>query len=253
MKRAAIIQHAAFEGPGRLLEILQARGLQTAIHHVYAGDALPRDLATDDVLVVMGGAMSVTDHDTGELPFLAEEIELLKQRVQQRAPVLGICLGAQLLAFAAGSRVYPNLGVASKSGAPAQQVYEVGWAPVYFHAQAEPRLLRGLMGMETLLHWHGDTFDLPREARLFASTDACQNQAFSLYDRLFGLQFHCEVDAADIQLFLRSDPAYVLRACGPAGLERIDAETLRYLPRLREIGRRLLDNIVGVMLEPARE
>ena len=252
MNRAAIIQHAAFEGPGRLLEVLQARGLQTQIHHVYAGEPLPRDLGTDDVLVVLGGGMGVADRDTGEFPFLAEELELLKERVQQRAPVLGICLGAQLLAFAAGSRVYPNPGAASRSGAPAPQVYEVGWAPVYFHAGAEPRLLRGLMATETVLHWHGDTFDLPSGARLFASTDACQNQAFSLHDKLFGLQFHCEVDAAEIGLFLRSDPAYVLRASGPLGLERIEAETLRYLPRLREIGRRLLDNIVGVMLEPAR-
>jgi GMP synthase-like glutamine amidotransferase len=98
-----------------------------------------------------------------------------------------------------------------------------------------------------MLHWHGDTFDLPRGATLLASTLHCQNQMFRLKNRVFGVQFHPEVDETDIVRWVEEDAEYVDGALGPAGAARIVAEMKRAMPRFRERGDRLLDNIVRAM------
>src|SRR6185369_11804775 len=104
---------------------------------------------------------------------------LLRDRLAGSAPVLGVCLGAQLMAHAAGARVYPNTRPGTP-GQPPTRVYEVGWAPVDFLGVDREPALAGLSAREPMLHWHGDTYDLPRGAVLLASTPACPNQAFRL-------------------------------------------------------------------------
>src|ERR1043166_7248326 len=118
----------------------------------------------------MGGPMGVGERDRPEYSFLRDEIELLRGCIAADAPVLGICLGAQLLAHAAGARVHPMTGGADGSGR-----YEVGWAPVRFHRTEDDDVLSGLPAEAPVLHWHGDTFTLPAGARLLASTTICQN------------------------------------------------------------------------------
>jgi GMP synthase (glutamine-hydrolysing) len=98
-----------------------------------------------------------------------------------------------------------------------------------------------------VLHWHGDTFDLPAQARRLASTTACTNQAFQLGSRMFGLQFHCEVDARSVEAFLQADAEFVKRACGPRGVEQIRRDTPRYLEFSSAVGERLLGNMLDVM------
>jgi GMP synthase (glutamine-hydrolysing) len=238
--RCVVLQHASTEGPQRLAELLAEGGLAVDLVALDRGEPVPRDLPASVPLVVMGGSMGVSDLGNPAYPFLADEIALLRERLAAGAPVLGVCLGAQLLAHAAGARVYPN----SRPGPQGpRRVYEVGWAPVDFLPAADEPALAGLGRRAMMLHWHGDTFDLPAGAVHLASTADCPNQAFRL-GRAFGVQFHPEMDQATITSWLDSDAAYVATACGPGGVERIKAETPRLFPEYAAARDRLLRNLV---------
>lgn len=236
MRRALIIQHLACEGPARLRPLLERRGFAIDTVHAFDGQAVPTTLA-QDLLVVMGGSMGVGDIGDPKYPFLAAEAALLTSALARNQAVLGICLGAQLLAHAAGAVVQPN----RKDGVI---VREVGWAPVDFLGAGQRPELAGLGPRETMLHWHGDTFAIPKGAVHLASTPACANQLFRL-PRQVGIQFHPEIDAHSISEWVRLDGDYVTLANGPDGKARVLADTERYLERHHQIGDRLLDNILG--------
>jgi GMP synthase (glutamine-hydrolysing) len=204
----------------------------------------PEDVGSDQLLIVMGGPMGVADAGSPAYPFLAPEIALLRALIARDAPVLGICLGSQLLAAAAGARVYPNTRP-GPDGAPVP-AREVGWGRVDFVAPDEPALA-GLAARELVLHWHGDTFDLPRGAVHLASTPECRHQAFRLGRRQFGLQFHCELTRDTVADWVDGDAAYVREALGPDGGARILADTDRYHAAAMPIWDRLLGNIVSIM------
>lgn len=245
---ATILQHVPFEGPSRVLDALSRRGYQARIVRLFAGESVPRYLPAEDFLVVMGGPMGVSDLDAPEHPYLRREVELLQQRIAADAPTLGICLGAQLMAHAAGARVYPNMRTSSDAAAAPEPVLEVGWADVAFLHSTRDAVLEGLPDAAPMFHWHGDTFDLPSGSVLLASTEACRAQAFRLNRSLFGLQFHCEVEQQDVENLLSADAAYAIRACGVNAVQRVREDTERCLPRFRSVGDRLLENIIGAVL-----
>ncbi|HEY3496743.1 MAG TPA: gamma-glutamyl-gamma-aminobutyrate hydrolase family protein [Polyangiaceae bacterium] len=241
MRRAIILKHVPHEGPGRILPALERAGFGCETRELFRGDPVPEALSGFDALVVMGGPMGVEDLDDARFPFLAAEVRLLERAVASDFPTLGVCLGSQLLAHAAGARVYP-----ATLGEPPVRVREVGWGAVHFvESPAREPVLAGLNSAETVLHWHGDTFDLPRGAVLLASTLVCKHQMFRLGSRQFALQFHPEVESGDVEGWLEADADYVLGALGPNGRARISADTERCMPELRERGARLLSNIVS--------
>jgi|SRR5579863_4743310 len=166
--RYHVLQHVSFETPGLLADEIRGRGHCLRTTALYHGEQLPA-LTDFDVLIVMGGPMSIQDE--AEYPWLRVEKELIGATIREGKKVLGICLGAQLIAAVCGARVYPN---------PEK---EIGFWPVKWVNGTE----------EIAFHWHGETFDLPAGAILLASTEACVNQAFSLGDRVLGIQFHPEV------------------------------------------------------------
>jgi GMP synthase-like glutamine amidotransferase len=126
---------------------------------------------------------------------------------------------------------------------------EVGWGAVHFtRTPSEEPALAGLDPAEMVLHWHGDTFDLPSGAVLLASTLACPNQMYRLGKRQFGLQFHIELESSDLEAWLAADSDYVRGALGPNGPERVRRDSARYLPRLHERGDRLLVQMLRAML-----
>ena len=236
MRRALVIQHLACEGPARLRPLLERRGFVIDTVHAFDGQTVPTTL-NHDLLVVMGGSMGVGDIGDPKFPFLAAEAALLKSALARNQPILGVCLGAQLLAHAAGAVVQPN----RRDGVV---IREVGWAPVDFlGADLRPELA-GIRPRELMLHWHGDTFAIPQGAIHLASTPNCANQLFRL-PRQVGIQFHPEIDAYSISEWVRLDGDYVTLANGPDGKARVLADTERYLERHHQIGDRLLDNILG--------
>ncbi|WP_457977638.1 gamma-glutamyl-gamma-aminobutyrate hydrolase family protein [Ectopseudomonas composti] len=173
-----VLQHVSFEGVGSMAEWFQARGAAVHYTRFFEADARLPDPASCDLIVAMGGPMSVNDE--AELPWLIEEKAFLRQAIEQGIPVLGICLGAQLIASALGARVQPNAQA------------EIGWFPVW-RAESVGEGYFVCPDRVELLHWHGETFDLPEGARLLASSEACRHQAFQLGQRVIGLQCHPEM------------------------------------------------------------
>jgi GMP synthase (glutamine-hydrolysing) len=171
------LRHVAFEDLGLLGPLLRERGHTVEYVEAPLVDLAALDALAPDLLVVLGGPIGV--YETGAYPFLAHEIALLRRRLLAGRPTLGICLGSQLMAAALGARVYPS------------GVKEIGWAPLTLTSAGGASSLRHLAST-AVLHWHGDTFDLPAGAVLLASTPACAHQAFSVGDFALALQFHGE-------------------------------------------------------------
>jgi GMP synthase (glutamine-hydrolysing) len=176
--RVLAFRHIPFEGAGLIGPALEARGISLEHADLYQpGAALP-DAARFDGLIFMGGPMSVND----PLPYLQWEMEAIVQAMERHQPVLGICLGSQLIARAMGARVYPN------------RDKEIGWFDIHLtEAARRDPIFAGLPRTSTVFHWHGETFDLPPGATLLASSERCRNQAFRAGYCTYGMQFHLEV------------------------------------------------------------
>jgi GMP synthase-like glutamine amidotransferase len=195
--RIHIIQHVAFEGPGAIAEWARERGHSISVTEQFGRGMLP---AVDDFdfLVIMGGPMSAIDD--AKFNWLAGEKQLIAEALREGKAILGVCLGAQLLAQALGAQVYSN------------REKEIGWFPVRLTLAAErSRLFSGLPARLTVLHWHGETFDLPQGAVLLAESDLCRNQAFEIDGRVLGLQFHLEVQPQGLERLIENSAADLSR------------------------------------------
>lgn len=184
-----LLQHVAFEGPGSIETWVRERGHVLSRTELFSGAALPR--ATDlDWLVVMGGPMGVLDE--AAYPWLSAERLLISEAIRREKTVVGICLGAQLIASVLGASVYPG---AHK---------EIGWYPLYLtpEGKSDPAGA-ALGGTPTVFHWHGDTFEVPRGAVHLAYSEACRHQGFRYGRRVLGLQFHLEMEAESLAGMIR--------------------------------------------------
>lgn len=181
-------QHVPFEGLGAIRSWIEERGHEEECVRLFAGDPLPE--ADDfEFLVIMGGPMSVNDEEG--YPWLVEEKKLVRQLVEAGKPVFGVCLGAQMIASSLGASIY---------GGPE---LEIGWFPV----RAAPESTDASFSFQeeaTVLHWHGETFDLPEGAIRLASSPVCPNQAYLLRERVIGTQFHYEGSPDAVEGFLEN-------------------------------------------------
>jgi len=183
--RMAVLQHVPFEGPAAIADWAAARKIDVAVRHLYRGDPLP-DLAEFDMLTVMGGPMSANDEAV--LPWLTPEIAFAGDTIAAGKVVLGVCLGAQIIAKALAAKVYRG----------AQK--EIGWFPV--RAETAHALFEGLPAEFMAFHWHGETFDLPAKAERLASTRVTPNQAFAVGKTVLGLQFHMEATKESVNALI---------------------------------------------------
>jgi len=178
------LRHEVFEGIGSIGDWADANGVEVGETMLCDGDALP-DLEEFDVLLVMGGSMGVDDID--EHPWLEEEKVFIESAIDDGKFIIGICLGAQLVASVLGARVYP-----------AGQK-EIGWLSVKIEDGArQSELFPELPESLTVFQWHGDVFDLPEGTECVALSEACPQQGFILDDRVIGLQFHLEMTPAGV-------------------------------------------------------
>jgi GMP synthase-like glutamine amidotransferase len=174
--RAHYFQHVPFEGLGSILPWLNSYGYELTSTRFFESADLP-DPEAVDLLVIMGGPMSVNDED--RFPWLILEKQFVREIIETGKPVLGICLGAQIIANAMGAKVFPN------------PVKEIGWFPIRAVAPIDGSVF-AFPPSEIVFHWHGETFDLPPDAIRLARSEGCDNQAFQLGKRVIGLQFHLE-------------------------------------------------------------
>ena len=240
MRTLLVIQQVAHEGPGTFEAAFKAAGCAVKTLRAFEPKALWPAGDSFDGLVVMGGPQGV--YEQAKYPYLKREIALLQETLKAKRPILGVCLGAQLLAAALGAKVTKNdqPAPAGTRGGPGK---EIGWYPLMREPGADGDAMWEPFGQtETVFQWHGDTFALPRGAVQLASSPLCEQQAFcySQYgSSAYGLQFHVEMTEAMIRSWLRvnADELNALRG-------RIDPDTIReqtadHLPRLRELSRHL--------------
>jgi GMP synthase-like glutamine amidotransferase len=192
------LQHEAHEGPGIIATWCYMHGHTLKVGNFASGDPLP---GTEDLdgLFIMGGGMSVNDES--RFPWLIEEKRFIEKCVHGGKIILGICLGAQLIASIFGSSVYPN---------PEK---EIGWFPIELTAEGRrSAFFRGCPATFPVFHWHGETFDLPGGAILLTSSRATRRLAFQIGDRILGLQFHMEVDGDLLSRFIASGKHELVKA-----------------------------------------
>lgn len=218
MKELLALRHIAFEDLGSFRGLMEARGF--VVRYVDPGleDMDAMDALAPDLVVALGGPIGVYQDDA--YPFVAREVAFIQRRLAAGRPILGICLGAQVIARALGVRVYPGPAV------------EIGWKPLRLTEAGLASPLAHLDGtLASMMHWHGDTFDLPEGATNLASTDTCTHQAFSVGRNCLAFQCHPELEHARIEQWL------VGHACELAqnGLApgRLRSETALQGPRLQ--------------------
>jgi len=213
LAKCLVVQHLAPERTWAIGDALVRAGVDVDTRRSFASDPLPDGISGYDGLVVMGGPMSALSDEDFESR--KAELSLLADALDRRVPTIGVCLGAQLLALAGGGQVYRG-----RSGP------EIGWAPVQLHPEAhEDPLFKDLPRELTVLHWHGDTFDLPTGATLLASNSRYANQAFRLGDAAWGMQFHMEVTEEAVELFIGAFEAEAGNAPGGATAIRRDSRS----------------------------
>ena len=179
--RLHYLQHVPFEGLGHIRNWAASKGHGVTCTRLHANDPLP-PLMEVDMLVVVGGPMNV--YEELKYPWLAAEKRFIAEAISRGRPILGVCLGAQLLATVMGARVVPNGD------------REIGWFEVYRTDAADRAGLAGFLPEKAeVFHWHGDTFDLPAGAVHLARSNGCEHQGFVAHERIVGLQFHLEVTA----------------------------------------------------------
>lgn len=221
--RVHFLQHVSFETPGLIRTYAEEQGWSCSATHLYeqspSGPVLPR-AEEMDCLVIMGGPMSAYDDD--QISWLGDEKRLIDDAIRSGKKVLGVCLGAQLIAAVLGARVYPG------------KEKEIGWHPVWLtEAGLDSTFFRQVPREFSPLHWHGDTFDLPKGANLLASSELTPQQAFSFGTTVLALQFHFEMRQGDAESIVRHCQAE-LDACRDHRFVQSGDEILKEAALFRE-------------------
>jgi GMP synthase (glutamine-hydrolysing) len=222
-KLCLALRHVAFEDLGLLGPLVTSRGYQVRYHDAGIDPLDSTTVLAPDVVIVLGGPIGVYERDV--YPFLAGEVAAIEARIAAEKPILGICLGAQLMAAALGARVAPG------------PVKEIGWAPLTLTADGRESALAPL-GATPVLHWHGDNCELPADCLLFASTPACPVQAFARSPSQLALQFHLETEPARFESWLIGHAVEL----GKAGIDpnKLRKQAQTFGSATREVGRKVL-------------
>lgn len=225
MTTVTALRHVAFEDLGILEELFAARKWPVNYVEAPVADWNAFDPVKSDLLVILGGPIGV--YEANIYPFLENEIDAIKARLDADKPTLGLCLGAQLIAKALGADVYPG------------REKEIGWKTLLLSAAGLASPVRHLAAQHTFMfHWHGDTFDLPQGATLLAGTEACLHQAFSWGTSTLAFQCHPEVRGKDLEKWFVGHAVEIAAARG-VNIPTLRDDTRRYAPTLEKQGKTL--------------
>ncbi len=216
------LQHVPFEGLGLIEKWAQEKGHELSCTRLYKDETLPHQEGFD-MLIVMGGPMGV--YDDNVYGWLASEKEFLRETVKEEKPVLGICLGAQLLALVLGAEVVAN------------KEKEIGWFSVFRHDNIPGGVAGIFPKKQHVFHWHGDTFELPEDSVRLCSSVACENQAFLYKNRILGLQFHLETTPESVELLAQH--------CGD---ELVDGKWIQTEAELQAVAEEQFENIHKILV-----
>ena len=190
MAKIWVLQHHPVENLGSIAEALEGAALAWQYVRTFEGQPVPKDMKGAGGLILMGGPQGVYEAD--QHPYLKDEMRFIESALKEDRPVLGVCLGSQLLAAALGAKVYKG------------ERREIGWHPVRLSAEAKnDRLLKGAPEQFMAFHWHGDIFDLPRDSTTLASSEMTPIQAFRHGDKTYGFLCHLEVTENSVRSMVR--------------------------------------------------
>ena len=228
-KTVYAIQHLAFEDLGSFEDTLYQAGFRVRYFEAGADD-LKQAFEYTGLVIILGGPIGV--YETEDYPFLKNEITDLKQRLEKKLPTFGICLGAQLIAHASGAKVYSG------------HQKEIGWSKLQL-ADVENNPLQPLNSVE-VLHWHGDTFDLPNQAILLASSDTYPNQAFSIGSHVLAVQFHPEVLNDGLEKWLIGHTTELRKA--NIDIPQLRKNNQKFAPALEQVAAEVLQNFMQKLI-----
>ena len=221
MRRLLVLQHIEIEGPGLFEQFAKERDFKIKIIRLYKQDNIPQT-KKGDLVLIMGGPMGVKDIGSDRYPWLKLEINFIKRELEKKIPIIGVCLGAQLLASAAGGDIE-----VLKYGSPPKALPEIGWSQIFID-----KLNKDFQELFEdpfhVLHWHGDRILLPNKAVLIASSARCQEQFFRIGDFAYGLQFHVETTSVMIDNWINEDKEFIFEGLGPNGQSILREENKKY-------------------------
>jgi GMP synthase (glutamine-hydrolysing) len=230
MEEIVVFQHDPFEDLGFFAEILERQKVNYRVIRLFHGEMPAEDWEQLRALIVLGGPMSA--HQEESYPFLRWEKTIIRAAIDESVPVLGICLGAQLVAAAVGTAVFHG------------RVREIGWSPISITPYGQVDSLLGYLPENaTVFQWHGEGFDLPPRAVRLASSVHYENQAFRLGRNIYGLQFHLEVTPRMIERWI-DERSKDLAQAPYVSPEKIRSDTRNYAPTLKYYGERFLSEFV---------
>jgi GMP synthase (glutamine-hydrolysing) len=230
--RVYVLQHIHCETLGSIADALIPNGVSAHYLRSFAGGPVPREMADAAGLIIMGGPMGVYEQDL--YPYLRDEMRLIEDALRQEKPVLGVCLGSQLLATALGAEVRKN------------STKEIGWYPVTLTDKArQDRLWKGVEASFAAFHWHGDIFDLPQGAASLASSTLTPCQAYRYGSNAYGLLFHMEVTREQIALMVDTFQDE-LQTEGIDGRVLV-AQSERHLAEMQKIGATVYQRWAGLV------
>ena len=223
MSRLLVLQHLERERPGLFVNIAEERGFTVCTFRLDLGDSLP-ELMVGDLLLVLGGPMSIRDIGTSTYPWLNEEVGLIKNALNQGVGLIGVCLGAQLLAYAAGGGVEML-----EEDVSHEPLAEIGWGKIFTQSLENNSKFKSLFESPfPVLHWHGDRILLPSTAELLASSCGCQEQLFTVGASAYGVQFHVEVDDEMVYKWISEDQEFIYSALGANGQSILKQQQKEY-------------------------
>tara|TARA_Y100001968_G_scaffold2437_1_gene2051 strand:- start:540 stop:1265 length:726 start_codon:yes stop_codon:yes gene_type:complete len=240
MRRLLVLQHLEREGPGLFAKVAEERGFSVCTFRLDLGVSLPK-LRNRDLLLVLGGSMGVRDIGSSTYPWLIKEVALIGEALDRGVGLIGVCLGSQLLAYAAGGDVEVLLD--GKSHYP---LAEIGWNKVFpvEHNGKPTKLIRYPF---PVLHWHADRILLPTNAELIASSCRCKEQLFSIGSLAYGIQFHVEIDDEMINRWITEDKKFISSALGANGQSILKKEQIDYCNITLESRLEFLNNIFDLL------
>ena len=222
MRRLLVLQHLEIEGPGLFEQFAKERDFKIKIIRLYKKDNLPQT-KKGDLILIMGGPMGVKDIGSDRYPWLKLERNFIKRELENKIPIIGVCLGAQLLASAAGGDIE-----VLKYGSPPKALPEIGWSKIFID-KSNKNFKELFEDPFHVLHWHGDRILLPNKAVLIASSARCKEQFFRIGNFAYGLQFHIETTGVMINKWIKEDKEFVLKGLGSNGQEILKEENKKYI------------------------
>ena len=223
MKKLIVLQNIEREGPGLFFKIGKEKGFLPEIYNLSLGEKLPEP-KKDDLILIMGGPMSVRDINNEKYFWLREETYFLKRAIENKISIIGVCLGAQLLAHVLGGKIVRLKDESNKENKP-----ELGWSEISsIEEKSNDEISLSIKGPLKVLHWHGDRIILPPQAKLLASSPRCREQLFTVGESIYGLQFHVETEGLMTSDWINNDKKFIISALGENGQKILKNQCSEY-------------------------